>query len=107
MKIRILINGVIILMAGPLMVAVLRMLDVKVSVSKLLLAGYFPNPGLFISSILQTLVLLGPVLLFLTLTIFTMLKAKYRTSIIMSCMTSLSWAHMMYWSVFCQFWTGP
>ena len=105
MKIRILINGIIILMAGPLMVAVMSMLGAGVPVSELLREGYFPHPAIFTHSILQALVLLGPILLFLILTILTMIKGKYQTSIIMSCMTSLSWAHMMCWATFA--WFGP
>ena len=106
MKRTAIIDGIIILMAGPLMVVVVRILDSgSLSVSKLLLEGYFPHGGILTHSILQDLVLLGPICFFLMLTIVTLLKGKYRTSIGMSFMTSLSWAHMMFWAVFSRF--GP
>jgi hypothetical protein len=106
MKKTITIDIVIIAMSLPVVVTVAILAGASQSV--LQLAGTALNPlatGMLTNHFLQALILLGPLLIFLCLTIVAIAKKRNKTSYILATLTSASWAFLMFGTLFVRF--GP
>ena len=106
MKRTIIIDAVILTLALPVAVAVAKWLGATQTVWQLAVTALNPfSTGILTSSLEQALILVGPLLVFLCLTILAIIKDKRKTSYLLAVFTSACWAFLMFGTLFVRF--GP
>ncbi|MEA3497163.1 MAG: hypothetical protein U9R42_14140 [Bacteroidota bacterium] len=88
-------NSIIILSAFPITIIISKLFGMKRTVFELLRIVLVKSQVMLSASLLQTLILLGPILLFFCLTIYATTKEKTKISYLFASLTSISWAFLM------------
>lgn len=96
----------IIALALPVAVTVAVCLGASQSLWELSITALNPFcTGILTNSDAQALILVGPLFLFLCLTILAIVKEKLKTSYLCAFLTSACWAFLMFGTIFVRF--GP